>query len=89
MSLIMLPNPNNKLISNNYKRYTAITVNIKFIIILIFNIFTINNDLKFIKFWSFIIVVKTFECEKGYSHTISRVSKHIPNDGMTLRAFLS
>ncbi len=36
----------------------------------------------------FLILVKTFECEKGYSHTISRVSKHVPNDGMSLRAFL-
>jgi hypothetical protein len=34
------------------------------------------------------MVVKTFECEKGYSHTISRVSRHIPSTGMTLRAFL-
>ncbi len=34
MSLIA-SQPKYKLISNNYKRYTAITVNIKFIIILI------------------------------------------------------
>jgi len=36
----------------------------------------------------FLIVVNTIECEKGYSHTISKVSNHIPNNGMTLKAFL-
>ncbi len=34
-------------------------------------------------------MVKTFECEKGFSYTICRISKKIPNDGMTLRAFLN
>jgi hypothetical protein len=34
-------------------------------------------------------VANTFECEKGFSYTICRISKKIPNDGMTLRAFLN
>jgi hypothetical protein len=33
-------------------------------------------------------VVKTFECEKGFSYTISKVSKKVPENGMTLRNFL-
>jgi len=34
-------------------------------------------------------VVKTFECEKGFSYTICKISKKIPHNGMTLRAFLN
>ena len=34
-------------------------------------------------------MANTFECEKGFSYTICRISKKIPNDGMTLRAFLN
>jgi hypothetical protein len=34
-------------------------------------------------------VTNTFECEKGFSYTICRISKKIPNDGMTLSAFLN
>ena len=34
-------------------------------------------------------MVKTFECKKGFSYKIFRISKKIPNNGMTLRAFLN
>lgn len=34
-------------------------------------------------------MVKTFECEKGFSYTICRISKKIPKNGMTLRNFLN
>ena len=34
-------------------------------------------------------MVKTFECEKGFSYTICKISKKIPNNGMTMRAFLN
>ena len=33
-------------------------------------------------------MVKTFECEKGYSYTITQISRKIPLEGMTLREFL-
>ena len=34
-------------------------------------------------------MVKTFECEKGFSYTIFKISKKIPSNGMTLRSFLN
>ena len=34
-------------------------------------------------------MVKTFECEKGFSYTILKISKKIPNNGMTMSAFLN
>jgi hypothetical protein len=36
----------------------------------------------------FKIVVKTFDCEKGYSYTITKISRRVPLEGMTLREFL-
>jgi hypothetical protein len=33
-------------------------------------------------------VFKRFECKKGFSYTISQVSKKVPHEGMTLRSFL-
>jgi hypothetical protein len=33
-------------------------------------------------------VFKRFECKKGFSYTISQVSKKVPQEGMTLRSFL-
>jgi hypothetical protein len=33
-------------------------------------------------------VVKTFECEKGFSHNIFKISKLIPKEGMTIRELL-
>lgn len=33
-------------------------------------------------------MMKTFECEKGFSYTVLLVSKKIPQDGMTLNSFL-
>lgn len=34
-------------------------------------------------------MIKTFECEKGFSNTILKISKKIPNNGMTMSAFLN
>jgi hypothetical protein len=33
-------------------------------------------------------VVKTFDCEKGYSYTITQISRRVPLEGMSLREFL-
>ena len=60
-----------------------------FFIILIFNIFYLwHTSLESLNL-RFMIVVKRFECEKGFSFTICKISKKVPKDGMTLRAFLN